>query len=1249
MKLLSYQIILPLLLVSAVLALAQRPYKTLDEIERGEIPKTSLLFQTDDQAVRKSSGCTSAKCHVNAESMHQSASVRLGCTDCHGGNPDSVIKSEAHVLPQNKTVFASSANPPRAYTAWLREKAEFVRFVNPGDLRVLDQTCGSAGCHERISYKVRKSMMTYGGMLWGAAAYNNGAYPIKDTAFGESYAMDGSTLAVNTVPPPTEDEIRRLGVLRGIGPLLPWPISRPGNVLRVFERGALRTPDVGNPDLLDEPGKPDKNLSTRGFGTGTRTDPVFLGLQKTRLLDPLLYFPGTNDQPGDYRASGCTGCHVIYANDSDPEHSGPYAQYGHDGRRGDSEHDPIVYNAVKDESGHPIRHRLTRAIPSSQCMVCHMHPGTNMEATYYGYTWWDNETDGSVMYPPKEKKLSAAEVDRIQNANPEGSALKGLWSDPRFLANVANLNPSLKQTQFADFHSHGWVFRAVYKRDPKGNLLNKDTGQPIPFDAPDKFQSATHLKDIHLEKGMHCIDCHFEQDVHGDGRLYNEPRASVAIDCADCHGTALNRPKLQTTGFASRTGSMNLAALRTPWGRRRFEIRGDKLIQRSMVFENKEWEIAQTSGADVKSEESRQAVYAHTVQKLGPNGELNWGQNVDDSQLAHPNSKMTCFACHSSWMTSCFGCHLSMTANKKKPALHYEGDVTKNWTSYNFQVLRDDVFMLAVDGSVTGHRIAPARSSSAIVVSSQTGNREWVYQTQQTVSAEGFSGQAFSTHVPHTVRTKETKTCSDCHLSSAGDNNAVMAQLMMLGTNFVNFMGRYIYVGEGRAGFQAVTVAERDEPQAIIGSSLHKLAYPTNFRNHEANKRQLTEAYDHGGDNIRSLQMRGEYLYAANGPSGLEIYDVAQIDNKGSSERIVTAPVSPLGQRFYVRTKDATAVAAPSTLAVDPVRVRRPENEEQAIAPLYGYIYVTDRVEGLILVGAGTLLDGDPSNNFLSRALTFNPNGLLNGANNITLAGNYAYITCDRGLVVLNLADPLKPREVSTIGQPVLDHPAAVAIQFRYAFVVDAQGMKAIDITNPEKPRPLPESAFKSEGIRDIYVARTYAYLAAGKNGLIIVDIQKPEQPREFLRYNADGAIDDAYSVKLAMTNASLFAYVADGKNGLRVLQMTSPETSPDNYVFSPEPRPHLIATYRTRGPAIALSKGLDRDRAVDESGNQLAVFGRRGARPFTLEEMRRLFLTGPDRRLYLVSDTPPARGSVILTTWGTQLKKLWQQVFNSF
>jgi hypothetical protein len=120
-----------------------------------------------------------------------------------------------------------------------------------------------------------------------------------------------------------------------------------------------------------------------------------------------------------------------------------------------------------------------------------------------------------------------------------------------------------------------------------------------------------------------------------------------------------------------------------------------------------------------------------------------------------------------------------MTANEKKPMLHNEGLTTRNWTAYNFQVLRDDGYMLGVDGTVTGHRVAPARSSCAILVSSQNANREWLYNTQQTVSAEGFSGQAFSTFVPHTVRARNQavhrlprlrrarQQCLDVHASSA--------------------------------------------------------------------------------------------------------------------------------------------------------------------------------------------------------------------------------------------------------------------------------------------------------------------------------------------------------------------------------------------------------------------------------------------------------------------------------------------------
>ena len=50
-----------------------------------------------------------------------------------------------------------------------------------------------------------------------------------------------------------------------------------------------------------------------------------------------------------------------------------------------------------------------------------------------------------------------------------------------------------------------------------------------------------HYMDIHLEKGMHCVDCHFVQDVHGNTELQMEVRAAIEIQCIDCHGTVDQR------------------------------------------------------------------------------------------------------------------------------------------------------------------------------------------------------------------------------------------------------------------------------------------------------------------------------------------------------------------------------------------------------------------------------------------------------------------------------------------------------------------------------------------------------------------------------------------------------------------------------------------------------------------------------------------------------------------------------------
>ena len=161
--------------------------------------------QTEAEAEAKSAGCVSCHTRSDAATMHQTPAVRLGCTDCHGGdatvrgNPELgyqnaanvAARDKAHVLPRYPEGwhFPSSANPKHSYTLLNREAPEFVRFVNPGDYRVAREACGA--CHTPQIEAAERSLMATGAMLWGGAGYNNGIVPFKSYIFGEAYTRDG--------------------------------------------------------------------------------------------------------------------------------------------------------------------------------------------------------------------------------------------------------------------------------------------------------------------------------------------------------------------------------------------------------------------------------------------------------------------------------------------------------------------------------------------------------------------------------------------------------------------------------------------------------------------------------------------------------------------------------------------------------------------------------------------------------------------------------------------------------------------------------------------------------------------------------------------------------------------------------------------------------------------------------------------------------------------------------------------------
>jgi hypothetical protein len=1283
--------------------------------------------QSLEDMASKSEGCTS--CHVasDAPTMHVSTAVRLGCSDCHGGdatvmgNPQLArddpayvaARDKAHVLPRypESWHYPSSANPKLSYALLNREAPDFVRFVNPSDYRIAREACGA--CHMPVIEAAERSIMSTASMFFGGASYNNGIVPYKNYVFGEAYTRDGEPAKIVSAgdPPGTLTERQKArGALAALYPMPTWQVTPPGDIFRVFERGGrvinptfsetgLPNP-TGSIQRLDEPGRPDIKQSNRGPGTGLRVAIPVLNIHKTRLNDPLTWFMGTNEQPGDYRHSGCATCHVVYANDREPRHSLTYAPYGRDGQSitldptiadkrehgmlktgHEGEADELDENAADDrEKGHPLQHVFTRSIPTSQCMTCHMHQPNVFLNSFLGYTMWDYEADAPSMWPEKQKYPTAAEIREVNARNPEGAAPRGNWSDPDFLRNVYDLNPTLKDTQFADYHGHGWNFRGVFKRDRAGNLLDKD-GNIVSPDDPEKWRKegegkfvppgtnpgkTVHLMDIHAEKGMQCADCHFAQDSHGNGLIYGEVANAVEIGCKDCHGTADAYPNLFTSGPAAPPKGNNLSLLRNPDGQRRFEWTYDsqgrqQLIQRSIVDPKLEWRVSlvKDSVDPANPHFNAKAARAKLMSRTGAeDGQFAFGPGISPENRAHREGEMACFTCHLSWTTSCGGCHLPIEANWKSENHHDDGEVTRNFATYNPQVARDDMFQLGKHMTTKGNEVAPVRSSSALILSSTNLNRERIYVQQPPISSIGFSSQAFAPHFPHTVRTTETKTCSDCHLSEKDDNNAIMAQLLLLGTNYVNFVGLNAWTGlEG--GFEAVRVTEWDEPQAVLGSYLHKYAYPDFYRQFvEDNGRELKDwtrgktfdgdlsgethslerfsnVVEGTSDKVGCLQLRGEYMYVAEGKGGFRVYDVAMIANKGFSERITTGPFSSLGHDTRVKSKNATCMALPTNQPINPLRntpEMRAMNQEQAFEPIYNYAAVTDAEEGLILVDITTMADGEFRNNKLERAVTWNPDGVLDGARHIVLGGEVAYITAAKGLVTVDLHDPLHPALASVVP---LDDARASALQFRYLWVTTREGVQLFDVTDMRAPVAVPQATVPLADARRIYIARTHAYVAAKADGLVILDVTNPTRPSIYRKETFGGQMNDVEDVVVASTNASLFAYVADGRNGMKVIQLTSPSSQPNFYGFSPDPMPELIAWARTPSPAVAMSKGLDRDRAVDETGGQIAVFGRLGARPFTRPEMEKLFLTSKGVP-WKVSDTPdmnrwvPGAGPVV-------------------
>ena len=194
-----------LTLVIASFVLGATGFASAAEVKALDIKYTSYPpapeRQTVKDADKKSEGCVTCHTGTDRHTMHANPGVVLGCTDCHGGDVAvkrpkdaeykgkddalySMAMNRAHISPRFPKVWNTpdSANPKGSYAKLNKESKEFVRFINPGDLRVARDACGA--CHLETVQQVERSLMSTSAMLWGGASYNNGILPYKRYILG---------------------------------------------------------------------------------------------------------------------------------------------------------------------------------------------------------------------------------------------------------------------------------------------------------------------------------------------------------------------------------------------------------------------------------------------------------------------------------------------------------------------------------------------------------------------------------------------------------------------------------------------------------------------------------------------------------------------------------------------------------------------------------------------------------------------------------------------------------------------------------------------------------------------------------------------------------------------------------------------------------------------------------------------------------------------------------------------------------
>lgn len=123
----------------------------------------------------------------------------------------------------------------------------------------------------------------------------------------------------------------------------------------------------------------------------------------------------------------------------------------------------------------------------------------------------------------------------------------------------------------------------------------------------------------------------------------------------------------------------------------------------------------------------------------------------------------------------------------------------------------------------------------------------------------------------------------------------------------------------------------------------------------------------------------------------------------------------------------------------------------------------------------------------------------------------------------------------SAAGNGSVGKSSFVEVKENYAYVAKGTQMTIVDISEPSMPIIVSQMAAFSDGIRNIKVSSNVAFLAAGKAGIIMIDITDSYKPELLGSFYTEGT-----ACGIFINNN--YAYIADGNRGLQIIDISNPE-----------------------------------------------------------------------------------------------------------